>query len=292
MRAIRRNQHETSLDVVPVPSAGPHEALVRVECVGICRTDLHVARGRLEIRAPLILGHELAGTLIDGAPVSVVPWLACESCAACSPGASDPPRCDRPGMLGVDRDGAFADYVVVPKRALLPLPSHLSWRRGAFVEPLAAAMAVRNAPIRAKQRGFVHGHGRIGELTARVLRAAGFAHVETRADATYDFVVDTEGTTASLREAMQRVAIGGTVILKSRPFAPVELDVSLAVRRELALHAVNYGSFREAVSWLAEDRIEVDDLFDEPARLDDFARVFEHAEQAHSKKQFFSPSLR
>ena len=287
MRAVRRNEHETTLDDVPAPAPGPGETLVRVECAGVCRTDLHVARGRLAARTPLVLGHELSGTRPDGVAVTVVPWL---SCGACAP--VDPPRCDRPTFLGVDRDGAFAEYVVVPTAAVLPLPKHVPFRRGAFVEPLAAAMAVRNAPIVTTQRGLVHGHGRIADLTVRVLRAAGFAHVDTMPGAAYDFVIDTEGTAASLHESLRLAAIGGRVILKSRPFAPVAFDVALAVRREISLHAVNYGAFREAVAWLAEDRVEVDDLFDEPARLEDFARVFDQAEAPHAKKQFFAPAAR
>jgi threonine dehydrogenase-like Zn-dependent dehydrogenase len=191
-------------------------------------------------------------------------------------------------MLGVDRDGSFAELVVVPTAAVLPLPAHLSWRRGAFVEPLAAAMAVLGAPITKAQRGRVLGSSRIAELTRRVLHAAGFQE----AAGPCDFVIDTDGTAESLRAAMDAVVLGGCVLLKSRPFAPVAFDIAAAVRREITFHAVNYGSFRVAASWLAEDRVEVDDLFDEPAPLEDFARVFQRAEEAPAKKQFFSPQIR
>lgn len=286
MRALVRNQHETICATIDVPVPAADEVLVRVRCAGVCRTDLYVAEGRLAVRTPRVLGHELSGELEDGTPVTAVPWIGCGHCATC---ATDALRCPDAAMLGVDRDGAFAAWMVVPRRALLTLPARLSPRRGAFVEPVAAALAVLSAPIDRAQRGVVMGDSRIAELTARVLRAAGFRQVDREVDPAvrYGFAVETAAST--LGPALRAVAAGGTVVLKSRPVERAELDLALAVRREITLRGVHYGSFREAIGWLAEERVEVDDLFAEPAPLEAFARVFAEAARPMAKKCFFAP---
>jgi threonine dehydrogenase-like Zn-dependent dehydrogenase len=196
----------------------PDDVIVAVTVAGVCRTDCYLAAGTLApARTPLILGHELAGIVHEAGPgsgfapgerVACMPLVGCGQCAVCRAGRTH--VCPRGHMLGLDRDGAFAERVRVPASALVRVPAGLSMRHAAFAEPVAAALAVPEVLICAfgdalgnaltgapsdvfssapgdapagharAQRGLVLGHGRIAILTARVLAAAGFDRVETR----------------------------------------------------------------------------------------------------------------
>jgi threonine dehydrogenase-like Zn-dependent dehydrogenase len=283
---------------------GSDDVLVRVAFAGLCRTDMHVAEGRLAVALPRTLGHEVAGIVAQapararfarGDRVAIQPAIPCGECVVCRAEGidADPPRCAKPSFLGVHRDGAFAELVAVPSHAVLPLPPSMSLQRGAYVEPVAAAMAVLRAPIARHERGLVYGDNRIAELTRRILVAHGFERiVVTKEDAplddsSFDFAVETIATTSALRALLAAVRPAGKIVLKSRPFAPVALDVAAAVGKEISFFAVRYGSFSAAIELLATDRIVVDDLFERAVPLASYERAFEHARGCESKKVFF-----
>ncbi|HZQ16818.1 MAG TPA: alcohol dehydrogenase catalytic domain-containing protein, partial [Gaiellaceae bacterium] len=132
MRAIRKPGAVPGLvlDELPAPSPGPREVLVRVEAASVCGTDLHIFRwddwARARIRPPLTLGHEFAGTVVElgrdvrgaavGDYVSAESHITCGDCFHCRTGRAH--MCEHTQILGVDRDGAFADLVVVPESVL------------------------------------------------------------------------------------------------------------------------------------------------------------------------------
>jgi threonine dehydrogenase-like Zn-dependent dehydrogenase len=190
-------------------------------------------------------------------------------------------------MLGVDRDGAFADLMCVPAVAVYPLPAHLAWAEAAMAEPVAAALGVLRAPI--VGRGAVHGRGRIAELLVRVLTAAGHSPISWHPDLhDLDWIVEAQATDASLAEAMGALRPGGTMVLKSRPPRSVPVDIACAVRREITLVARSYGSFDDAVAWLASGRVAVHDLVGEAFPLDRFEDAFKAARTSERHKLFFS----
>jgi threonine dehydrogenase-like Zn-dependent dehydrogenase len=281
----------------PTPRRRSGWAQLRVLLAGICRTDVHAAEGLLPLSGARILGHEMIGEIEEvdsesafavGARVTVTPLVRCGTCAAC---ARDR-RCSRPQMLGVDLDGAFAERIVVPEACLVRVPRELPLRRAAYVEPLAATLAVTRAPIHADQHGIVLGSGRIADLTNRVLRAGGFALNDANAgpldDAAFDFVVDAAGTDDTLAEALRIVVPGGVIVLKSRPPRHLALDVARAVRNDVTLSAVSYGSFSEAVSLAGE--LAIDDLLGDVYRLDQFeAAMTLTRERPLGPKLFLSP---
>jgi threonine dehydrogenase-like Zn-dependent dehydrogenase len=300
MRAILRDARTAACVRVPRPERPPGWVRVRVELAGVCRTDVHAAEGRLTLGGSRILGHELVGAVEDadprsplprGARVTVSPLLACGRCAGCRRHR----RCANPAMLGVHVDGAFAEQVVVPEACVVPVPSQISSRRAAYVEPLAAALGVvTQAPIRPDQSGIVIGAGRIADLTARVLEARGFRSlVAAREDAppetgSLDFAIEAEGTDAALAEALRVVAPGGVVVLKARPAGPIALDVARAVRNDVTLVGAAYGPFEDAVT-LAGD-LRLDDLLGDVYPLDRFAAVLEISRaRPLGPKLFLSP---
>jgi threonine dehydrogenase-like Zn-dependent dehydrogenase len=194
-------------------------------------------------------------------------------------------------MLGVDVDGVFAEEVTVPKDGTHGIPEAFPLRRAAYVEPVAAALAVLSAPIRRDQKGFVLGSGRIADLTTRILHRHGYTLgcVEgQRRAGSCDYVVETAGTGASFDEALYNVRPGGVIVLKSRPPERVPLDVARAVRNDVTLAAVSYGPWKEAIRLAGE--LAVDDLLGDIYPLERFDAALTLArERPLGPKVFLSP---
>lgn len=279
MKALVRRDGALHLDDLPWPAAGPGETLVRVAVAGVCRTDLQAAAGRLPVREPRVLGHEFSGT-VDGARVAVDPVLPCGGCARCLKGR----LCSRPQLLGIHRDGAFAEAVVVPTSAVHPLPEGLSFEAGAYAEPVAAALAVPRAGLSGQI--LVHGEGRVARLVERVLAAEGLraaAGLGPYPDDAFDVTVETDP--AGLNEVLRVTRAGGRVILKSRPAEEVAFDFALAVRKEITLTGAAYAPFPEALALLASGRLDLSDLIGPTLPLEDFTRL----RSDESLKTFLTP---
>ncbi|WP_192180611.1 zinc-binding alcohol dehydrogenase family protein [Mesorhizobium amorphae] len=234
----------------------PGWALVAVSHVGICGTDYHIFEGKHPFLAyPRIMGHEVSGTVVDkgdgvtlnvGEPVIINPYLACGKCIACR--HDKPNCCVKIEVLGVHRDGAMCEQILVPAQNLYPA-NGLSLADAAAVEFLAiGAHAVRRARAEPGARTLVIGAGPIGLGTALFARIAGldvslldmsserlsFAESElgfatldgsraTAADLVrgatggegFDIVFDATGNTQSVQSAFAHVAHGGTLVLVS-----------------------------------------------------------------------------
>ncbi len=231
----------------PKPEPGAGQSLVKVEAAGICGSDMHAYHGHDARRVPpLILGHELAGTVVEGElkgqRVAINPMLTCNQCRECL--AGNPNRCQARDLVGLGCAGGFADYIVIDSRNLFTIPDSLSATHASLMEPLAVslhavAMAERvlTRPI-SESRALIVGGGAIGLLAALVLKQKGVRslHVaetnaprratlealdcgevydpitqESPADSTFDLVVDAVGSGITRAES-SRVARAGGVI--------------------------------------------------------------------------------
>ncbi|MER8590886.1 zinc-binding alcohol dehydrogenase family protein [Mesorhizobium sp. M1182] len=254
---VCRSPGELVLEDRPAPGAPPAGwALVAVSHVGICGTDYHIFEGKHPFLAyPRIMGHEVSGTVIEvgvdvdlavGEAVIVNPYLACGKCNACRQGK--PNCCVRIEVLGVHRDGAMCEQILVAAQNLYPA-NGLSLADAAAVEFLAiGAHAVRRSLADPRARTLVIGAGPIGLGTALFARIAGldvtlldmsaerlgFAESElgfatldgsrgTAADLVreatggngFDVVFDATGNTRSVQSAFAHVAHGGALVLVS-----------------------------------------------------------------------------
>lgn len=179
--------HELNAELAGRPVIAPGEALVRVDACGFCGSDLNIIAGtHPRARAPLTIGHELAGTIVElsegagglliGQRVTMFPLISCGRCHACRHGR--PHVCRELKLFGFDVDGGMAEYVRLPVDALLPLPSTMPAAIGALIEPLAVAVhAVRRITLEEVRVAAVLGAGPIGLLTALVLKAYGVDRV-------------------------------------------------------------------------------------------------------------------
>jgi len=263
-----------ALHTVPVPTPGPGEILVRVEAGGICGTDLHIygwnpwAASR--VQPPRIIGHEFCGAIAAIGPevrgVAVGDFIAGEShvacgrCHACRRG--DRHICERLEVLGVDRDGAFADYLVMPAGNAWRLDrNEIPLQVAAVMDPLGnavhCALAPGNGADLAGRTVAIIGCGPIGLMALGVARLVGASFVaasdpipERRAlarsmgadlvlDGTdvpariraireegVDVVLEMSGHPAGIRDGLRALRHGGWMSQLGLPARPVEIDLA------------------------------------------------------------------
>jgi len=186
--------NDLRVEDVPVPAAGPGDAVIRVAFGGICGSDLHYwkhgAAGESILHDPMVLGHEVVGTVVSaaaddsgpavGTPVAVHPGTP-------GPGPARYPA-DRPNLSGgtylgsaatrPHTGGAFSTYATLPSRMLRALPADLSLREAALIEPASVAWhAVARAGDVAGKRVLVVGCGPIGALIVAVLKRSGASEI-------------------------------------------------------------------------------------------------------------------
>jgi len=190
MQAIVKDRRAPGLTVttVPDPTASAGEVLIAVRHAGVCGTDLHIAdwdawaQGR--IRPPVVVGHEFAGEIVQVGPgvtelsvgqmVTAEGHIVCGHCLQCRTGNSH--ICRNTRIIGVDRDGAFAQYITMPAGNVLPLDG-IPTEIGAIMDPMGNAFhTVLTAEIPGSTV-FVVGCGPIGCFAVGIARAAGAAKV-------------------------------------------------------------------------------------------------------------------
>ncbi|HRU06662.1 MAG TPA: alcohol dehydrogenase catalytic domain-containing protein [Candidatus Brocadiia bacterium] len=305
----------------PVPEIGEEEALVKVMCAGICGTDLHIHAGKHpRAKPPLIMGHEFSGVvaaintrrrpeLAVGARVVGEPLIECGQCAACRSGFGH--VCQKLGLYGIDRDGAFAEYVKLPVDTLWPFPDNLSFEEAAMIEPLAMAVhAVRMSPLQVGDAVFVQGAGPIGLLAALVARQAGAGSVtiserepfrlalareygldavdacqEDAAAAAMartrgrgaDVVFEAAGAPATIWESPKLCRPRATIMQVSMPKDPIPCDIVGITFRELTIKGVRvYAAydFERAIALAGGGAVDLSKMMTPPLKLDDAEKAF------------------
>jgi (R,R)-butanediol dehydrogenase/meso-butanediol dehydrogenase/diacetyl reductase len=259
---------------IPRPKVGPGQALIKVAYGGICGTDLMIYLGKHpRAKAPLVMCHEFAGTLVEadgdafapGTPVTINPLLTCGHCYACRNGI--PHICATLGLVGIDCDGGFAEYALVPLHTVRPLPETLPLIEAALIEPLAVAVhAVRVSDLKVGDVTAVLGAGPVGILTAQVARLAGarrvlvsevsptrlniarelgFDVIDAREGKTVDAIMEatdgvglpvvfeTGGVQATITDAGKSVRPGGQILQVGMPKNPPTVDMTLLLFREI-----------------------------------------------------------
>lgn len=274
MWAIQKAAPEPGMrqTTVPIPTAGPNDVRIRVTAFAICGTDLHIVEwdrwAQSRIKPPLVPGHEFTGvvesigdevTLVKpGDRVTGETHVYCNICYACRRGLRH--LCESVSILGVDRAGAFADYVVVPQQNVWKLHPDIPEEIAAIHDPLGNAVQTALAGPVAGLRFAVFGCGPIGCFSIGVLKAAGAAWVgaidknpvrlelarkmgadlllnvqegsvvEPIRKATggrgVDGMLEMSGHPQAFRDGFELLANGGRVSLLGIPSAPLEIDVA------------------------------------------------------------------
>ena len=285
----------------PLPKLRPGWALVRVRLAGICNTDVEILRGYHHFRG--VPGHEFVGQVVEVAGVSSAlrkNWLgkrvageinvSCSAygfrpvCEFCRRGLKT--HCARRTVLGiVAHDGAFAEMFTLPLENLHVIPANVSDEKAVFIEPLAAASQIlAQIPIRKFPNVAVLGDGKLAQLIALVLRAAGsqvtlygkhesklklarragIATKKVRGDAsdlkrvkeTYRLVVEATGSPTGLTLAQQMTEPRGTLLLKSTFHGAAPVETWPIVVKEITVVGSRCGPFAKAIALLRSGKVD------------------------------------
>lgn len=290
---------------VAMPVPGDGEALVRVEAVGICGSDMHGYLGHDDRRpAPLILGHEAAGVIEggprDGTRVTVNPLVVDPACPTRATGRENISP-NRQLISMPPREGAFAQYLVIPDENLVEVPDNVPFDKAALCEPLsvswhAAKLGVQALHPSMDRRALILGGGAIGLAASLALKAMGFEavsiveptperarvladHGETvlsQAEGAWPLVVDAVGYEATRAAASAAVAPGGVILHIGLGSDAGGLDIRRITLQEITFigtYCYTPAEFRETASALFEGRLGALDWF-ETRHLDDGATAF------------------
>lgn len=273
---IYSRPYQMAIEERPYPqmAAGCEQVVIRIGAAGICGSDMHAFHGQDPRRQPgLVLGHELAGEVVEsqsprfqpGDRVTANPLITCGECEYCRQGRDN--LCSDRHMVGMDWPGAFAEYMVIPARSVIPLPAGISIQHAALTEPAATVVHAMRLTQRAltqplaETRALVIGGGAIGMLTVLVLRAWGCRHItlaETNAlraeaaecytgcvsinptetcigESSHQLVVDAVGAAATRQMAIQTVKSGGVIMHIGLQAWDSEIDMRKITLGEITL---------------------------------------------------------
>ena len=169
----------------PVPQAAANEVLLKIDCIGVCASDMQIYHGKHKYMTfPVVLGHEAAATVEKcgekvtgfavGDRVTIQPQVYCGECFPCESGHIN--VCESLKVLGVHMDGFSREYVALDPKYLHKVPSSMSSELTALVEPFAVGVgAARRSAQLAGANVVVVGAGTIGNFTAQAVKALGAA---------------------------------------------------------------------------------------------------------------------
>ena len=327
MKALRKMKaaRGLSMETAPVPPIGPTDVLVRVKAASICGTDLHIygwdrwSQGR--IKPPVTLGHEFCGVVERageeftavraGDFVSAEMHVNCGHCHQCRLGEAH--ICQNLRIIGIDQDGAFAEFVKIPASNIWKLDAAIPEHYGAILDPLGNAVhTVLAGPI-AGQTVLVTGCGPIGLMAIAVAKACGSSTVfatETNehrramakkmgADAVInpaaedavarilgetnqtgvDVLLEMSGNPAAIQQGFKSLRAGGRASLLGIPTESVPLDlVNDVIFKGATVQGIYgrrmYGTWVQMTALLKAGRLNLEPLFGERTTLDKFETAF------------------
>jgi len=262
---------KASIEAVPKPAVRDQSILLKVRMVGLCGSDLNSFRGLNPLVSfPRILGHEVCATVVEGdrglsagTDVTLSPYTSCGQCASC--GRGRPNACQFNQTLGVQRDGALTEFIVMPREKLFP--ARLTPKELCLVEPLTVGFhAVARGRVTRDDKVAVFGCGGVGlgaiagshsrgatticidvdDEKLSLARKVGGTHTINSARETLhdrlleltegrgpDVVIEAVGTPATFRAAVEEVAYTGRVVYIGYAKEPVSYETRLFVQKEL-----------------------------------------------------------
>jgi len=263
---------------VPVPGISEDDVLIRTQYAAVCGTDAHMLEGTFPAKPGIVMGHEASGVveaigsrvehLEVGQPVVTSPIVVCEACLACRSGRYN--VCRHRRHLGIEADGVFAEFYVLPGYSVFPSPEGLDPREAALVEPAAVGYhAVCRAAPTPSETVVIIGDGPIGLFILESVVAFGAQRIilsghrprrlelaerlgahrivrppaedlravvmEETDGAGADLVIEAAGRPETIAESVHLARSAGRVLAVGIPGEPIPFDFVDLVRREVDL---------------------------------------------------------
>jgi threonine 3-dehydrogenase len=326
---------------VKVPAFGPRDVLVKVKVASICGTDLHIYQwdrwAEKRIHPPLIPGHEFCGNVValgnevtsvkEGDFVSAEMHVACGKCLQCRTG--DAHICQNVKIIGVDSDGAFAEYVVIPETNIWKLDPAIPQEYASILDPLGNAVhAVLSGEIAAKTVG-ITGCGPIGLFSIAVARAVGASQVfaievnehrrriakEMHADFVldpstedvrsvvmektgglgFDVVLEMAGHPSAIRTAFDIVRRGGRISLLGLTSKPISLNFSEdIIFKGITVQGINgrrmYQTWYQMTALLKNGKLDLHPVITDRMAMTDFSKGMDRLKTGEASKILLYPN--
>ena len=288
IRALVFNDNRLQVVDKACPKPKEDEVLVRIKLAGICNTDLEITEGYLNFNG--VLGHEFVGEVaedphgkLEGERVVGSINIPCGECYLCQDGVEN--HCLNMEAIGMrGRDGAFAEYMVLPRSNVYLVPEGISDREAVFVEPLAAGMEIlEQLHIKPSDEVVILGDGKLGLSIARVLKVAGKKvslvgkhrekldtlnklEVNTYLLGEYkgpsDVVVECTGSSSGLSTALELVKPRGTIVLKTTTADLQDIDMSTVAVDEINIVGSRCGPFAPTLRLLQSNELHLEEMID------------------------------
>jgi len=320
---------------VPVPAIGPTDVLIAVETASVCGTDLHIYHwdewAQNRIKPPYTPGHEFCGTIASvgelvqglavGDFVSAEMHIACGQCLQCRTGQAH--VCQFVKILGVDGDGAFADYVRIPAANVWKLSPEIPREFGSLFDPFGNAVhTALSGPI-ASHTVAVTGCGPIGLFSIAIAKACGASRVfaiepnanrrelakQMGADVLLDpstenveanlkaetdgngvdVLLEMSGHPAAIRQGFALLRNGGRASLLGLPSKPFELDIANAIIfKGATVHGINgrkmYETWFQAEALMRDPRVDLSPVITHRLPLAKFDEAMRLLESGEASK--------
>src|SRR5438309_5272278 len=326
---------------MPLPEIGPDDVLVKVKVASVCGTDLHIYNwdqwAQNRIKPPLIPGHEFCGhvaaigknvtTVKEGDFVSAEMHVACGKCLQCRTGEAH--ICRYVKIIGVDANGAFAEYVKIPESNIWKIDPSIPADYASVLDPLGNAVHTVLAGEIAAKTVAVVGCGPIGLFSIAVDRAGGAAQVfaieinEHRAElarkmkAEYvlnpakedvkktvfeatggvgvDVVLEMSGKTPGIRLGFDILRLGGRVSLLGIPSKPVELNFAEdLIFKGATVQGINgrlmYKTWYQMQALLKNGKLDLSPVITDRISMRDFDRGVERLKSGQASKILLYPN--
>ncbi len=335
MKALVKTKAQPGLwlEDVPKPEPGPNDVLVKVSHAAICGTDLHIYRwdewAKQAVTPPTVIGHEFVGTVAEvgaqvsnqevGSRVAGEGHIVCGRCRNCRSGHGH--LCRSTIGVGIDIDGGFAEYVVIPAANAYPVPDSVSDEVAAILDPLGNAVHTALSFDLVGEDVLITGAGPIGQMAAAVCRHAGARHIvvtdieQARLDLAaqmgatravlanqaaireamddlgmlegFDVCLEMSGSPAALADIFAVANHGASVALLGLFSGPAQLDVNEAILKGLTMKGI-YGremfdTWYKATAMLASG-LEVEPVISHRMPLEDFQQAFTALQQGQASK--------
>ena len=307
--------NEITVKEIPVPEVLTDTALVKVSYGGLCGpTDQAIVKGmHPRAKFPLIPCHEFSGEIVEIKStnenfkpkdrVVINPLIFCNRCEVCKEGNQY--ICENLKLIGIDCDGGFAEYCIVPVENLVKRPDELPLNIAALAEPMAVGVhAVKEAALQLGDTALIYGAGPIGLFVAEACRYSGASNVtlvdidekrlalakslgfsvENNSSGAneyntnkFDFVFETTGSEKVLKDALKNVKIKRTVVIVGKFDFDVPFDLHTVLFKEITVKGVRVyreSEFLTAVEILAKDPVRYESFISDYFSINQINEVF------------------